>query len=179
MYSKHGSGNVIILDEKIFLLLFKQMKYSRIAYLMRFVAIYASKIFLVTYIVLMLWLVMNRSIVLLPYLMGPALSLLLVDFLRRFINRKRPFESLGFKSLIEHEVGCSFPSKHGTSAFAIAFAMMWVHPLIGYVGIILALLTGLSRIMVGVHYPSDIIGGLLIAIVVSLLSYSALFVFLL
>ncbi|MDF1617769.1 phosphatase PAP2 family protein [Petrocella sp. FN5] len=160
-----------ILDEKIFLLLFKQMNDNRIAYVTRFVALYASKVFLVTYVLIMLWLVVNRAFILIPYLIGPALSLLSVIVIRRFINRKRPFEIMGFKPLIEHEKGCSFPSKHGTSAFAIAIAMMWVHPLLGCLGILMAVLTGISRVMVGVHYPSDIVGGLLIAILLSQLTY--------
>lgn len=165
-----------ILDEKIFLLLFKQMKDNRIAYVIRLVALYASKVFLVTYVLLMLWLAVNRAFMLLPYLLGPALSLLSVIVIRRFVNRKRPFEIFGFEPLIEHETGCSFPSKHGTSAFAIAIAMMWVHPLLGCIGILFAVLTGISRIMVGVHYPSDIMGGLGVAMIVSLLTYMSSFI---
>ncbi|PKM55448.1 MAG: phosphatase PAP2 family protein [Firmicutes bacterium HGW-Firmicutes-5] len=158
-------------DEKIFFLLMGQMKNKEVAYVMKFIAVYSSSFFLVIYGILFIQLLITKDLIFIPYVIGPAMSLLSVMILRRFIKRKRPFETFDIKPFITHEKGASFPSKHGTSAFAIAIAMMWVHPLIGSIGLLLAVLTGLSRVMVGVHYPSDIIAGVFIAILVSQLTY--------
>ena len=159
------------LDQRIFILMFGLTKNKTSSYIVKNIAAQSSGFFLMTYGLSIVYLIMTRDLILLPFIIGPGLSLLSVIVIRHFVKRKRPFELFDIEPLIVHEKGSSFPSKHGTSAFAIAFAMIWVHPLIAGIGIILALLTGISRIMVGVHYPSDILGGLFIAIVMSQLTY--------
>ena len=62
--------------------------------------------------------------------------------------------------------GFSFPSSHSTAAvtcygsIARFFKTRWLYIAAG----ILVLLVGLSRILVGVHYPTDVIGGYLLGI---------------
>lgn len=53
----------------------------------------------------------------------------------------------------------SFPSDHATAAFAIAVAILLRHRKGGIVALALAVLVSLSRVVVGVHYPSDVPGG--------------------
>ncbi len=159
-----------LLDEKLFFSLIKHTQNKKIGFLVKLIAVYSSVFFIVFYGMFTVYLITTRNPNLLPFIIGPALSLLSVIVIRRFLKRKRPFETYDIKPLILHEKGTSFPSKHGTSAFAIAFAIMWLYPFWGGIGFILALLTGLSRIMVGVHYPSDILGGLLIAMITSVLT---------
>ncbi|PKM66613.1 MAG: hypothetical protein CVU95_10045 [Firmicutes bacterium HGW-Firmicutes-2] len=166
------------LDDKLLLILMKQTENKMIAYIMKFIAVYASKIFMTIYGVYIIFLIIIRDPILIPFLVGPLLSLLSVVIIRHFVKRERPFVMYAIEPLISHDKGPSFPSKHGTSAFAIAFAIFWIHPLIGGVAIVLALLTGISRIMVGVHYPSDILAGLLIAIGMTRLAYVISFILL-
>jgi undecaprenyl-diphosphatase len=53
----------------------------------------------------------------------------------------------------------SFPSDHATAAFAIAVAILLRHRKAGVVALALAVLVALARVVVGVHYPSDVLGG--------------------
>ena len=67
------------------------------------------------------------------------------------------------------ETGYAMPSGHATLAGTIA-AYAWftkeIHKNLKYLIIILALLTGLSRIYLGVHFVSDVLAGLLIGFVI-------------
>lgn len=85
-------------------------------------------------------------------------------------NRPRPFITLSdqIEPLIKHNVDWSFPSDHTVAAFAIAtllsmFFKRWRITVILY---LLAIGVGLSRIAAGVHYPTDIIAGAILAILV-------------
>ena len=66
----------------------------------------------------------------------------------------------------------SFPSGHSAGSFAAMFALYkWVPKKIGIPALVLASLVALSRLYVGVHHPTDIIGGCIIGFVCSVLAY--------
>ena len=57
----------------------------------------------------------------------------------------------------------SFPSGHTGCVFAVASVLFYMMPKkVGIPAMIIASLVGISRLYVGVHYPTDIIGGFLI-----------------
>jgi|SRR5215211_1729880 len=62
----------------------------------------------------------------------------------------------------------SFPSDHATAAFAIAVAILLRHRKGGIVALVLAVLVAVSRVVVGVHYPSDVLGGALLGTLAAL-----------
>lgn len=84
-----------------------------------------------------------------------------------FYNRERPFEALSFDPLIHKLSDGSFPSGHAAFFFALGFGIWQVNKKWGGILIGAALVNGIARIFVGVHYPSDIAGGLLIGLLVS------------
>lgn len=90
-------------------------------------------------------------------------SLTFNQFLLVFLHRIRPYE-LGFTHLLVSPTpDWSFPSDHATAVSAIVAAFWFQHvrwPLL--VGLPLAMLICISRVYVGVHYASDIAGGLAI-----------------
>ncbi|MEV4845161.1 phosphatase PAP2 family protein [Micromonospora matsumotoense] len=63
----------------------------------------------------------------------------------------------------------SFPSNHATIAGALATAVLLLSPRWGLLAAPLALLAALSRVFVGVHYPHDVLAGLLLGVAVTLL----------
>jgi membrane-associated phospholipid phosphatase len=62
----------------------------------------------------------------------------------------------------------SFPSAHATSSFAVATAMTRVEPL-GALAFALAIALALGRPYLGMHYPSDVLAGALLGIVLGLI----------
>jgi undecaprenyl-diphosphatase len=56
----------------------------------------------------------------------------------------------------------SFPSDHATAAFAIAVSILLRNRRIGLLALAMAVVLAVARVAVGVHYPSDVVGGALI-----------------
>lgn len=80
--------------------------------------------------------------------------------IKPFFGRVRPNVSLGLAS----SPSPSFPSNHAANSFAIAFVLSWYYIRLTPMWFLWACLVGFSRIYVGVHYPFDIIGGLVVGI---------------
>ena len=94
-----------------------------------------------------------------------VLSSVTVGVLKYFVKRKRPFEViLELESLKIGIDQFSFPSGHTTAAFALAatIAFLTPNPFISTVFVVLAAIVAMSRVYLGVHYPSDVTAGALI-----------------
>ncbi len=68
----------------------------------------------------------------------------------------------------------SFPSGHTTAAFSSAVMTLLFYPNLAAPCLILALITGVSRIYLGVHFPTDVAVGAVIGSTVSILIYNYL-----
>jgi undecaprenyl-diphosphatase len=93
-----------------------------------------------------------------------VVSHLVVQLVKRTVVRRRPAWSAGCINLVAEPDPFSFPSGHATASMSVALVYgaafpAWAAPLL-----FLALLVGFSRIRLGVHYPSDVLVGQLIAI---------------
>ncbi|MFA6325099.1 MAG: phosphatase PAP2 family protein [Candidatus Paceibacterota bacterium] len=84
--------------------------------------------------------------------------------LKIFIHTARPFNFFTNVVPLMHPTDYSFPSGHSTFFIALALAIFFYHKKIGYYFIFFAILIGLARIMAGVHFPIDILGGYIIGI---------------
>jgi undecaprenyl-diphosphatase len=86
-------------------------------------------------------------------------------------DRPRPYEAHPGEAhlLLAPSPDPSFPSDHATGAYAIAFAILLRHRRGGVVALVLATLVAGSRIALGTHYPTDVLGGALLGGLVALL----------
>ena len=103
------------------------------------------------------------------------ISGIITQVVKRTVNRLRPF--LIMKDLHIKKIGIddfSFPSGHTTAAFSSAVMTLLFYPHLTAPCLILALLAGLSRIYLGVHFPTDVVAGAFIGSTVSLLLFSYL-----
>ena len=83
--------------------------------------------------------------------------------LKNIIARTRPYEVVeGLNRIIGAQSDFSFPSGHSGASFAVAVVMFMEMPKkYGVPALIVATLIAFSRLYVGVHYPFDVIAGVL------------------
>ncbi|MEU7061065.1 phosphatase PAP2 family protein [Streptomyces sp. NPDC046197] len=90
--------------------------------------------------------------------------------IRGFVERPRPFlDHQGLDVLVSGKTDYSFVSDHATITMAMAVGLFVANRRFGLVGIGLALLEGFCRVYMGVHYPTDVIGGFALGTAVALL----------
>jgi membrane-associated phospholipid phosphatase len=108
----------------------------------------------------------NREAWLICAALGPiAIGLNFV--LKEIFRRSRP-ELEGLPPLGKAPSSLSFPSAHATSSFAVATAMTRVEPW-GALAFLLALALALGRPYLGMHYPSDVLAGAVLGVLLGLI----------
>lgn len=99
-----------------------------------------------------------------------SLAVLVNVPIRGFVERPRPFlDHTGLDVLISGKTDYSFVSDHATITMAMGVALFVADRRFGMAGIGLALVEGFCRVYMGVHYPTDVIGGFALGTAVALL----------
>ena len=95
-----------------------------------------------------------------------VIGLVVVNFtVKPLVNRPRPWVVIeGFVNLVEEKDPHSFPSGHTNAAFAFAVALCMTAPRrwMKIAAVCAGVVMGLSRLYVGVHFPSDVLAGAVI-----------------
>ncbi|MBK3588224.1 phosphatase PAP2 family protein [Streptomyces microflavus] len=102
--------------------------------------------------------------------LAAALAVVINIPIRGFVERPRPFnDHEGLEVLIHGKTDYSFVSDHATLAMALAVGIFVANRKFGFVALGLALFAGVSRVYMGVHYPTDVIGGFALGTATALL----------
>ncbi len=90
--------------------------------------------------------------------------------------RPRPFVTLPphtFTQLVSHPADASFPSDHAAGSFGFAAGVWGAGPRwVQWVFTLVAVLVMIARVFVGLHWPTDVLGGFVIGTLCGLLSHS-------
>ncbi len=93
-------------------------------------------------------------------------------YLKSVFDTQRPFVSIsGIVPLFQHEADGAFPSGHATFFSALAVMMWFYHRRIALSLGAVAIIVGLGRVISGVHFPIDILGGYILGFLISVISY--------
>jgi len=132
------------------------------------VAVTTQKNWIAPLLAVVIWLVWKggrrgRAAVMLALLAVGASDVISARVLKPGLGRLRPCHELENVRLL---VSCggkhAFPSSHAANSFAVALTLAYFYRRYTSLCLALASLVGLSRIVVGVHYPGDVLGGFIL-----------------
>jgi undecaprenyl-diphosphatase len=124
-------------------------------------------------IVIFLWFKRMRGLAL---VLAIALAVSISDFLgatlKELIARDRPCHVLShIKDIANCSNSFSFPSNHAVNSFTFATIVTLAYKNLSFLLYISALLVGYSRVYLEVHYPTDVLSGALLGILIGFLGY--------
>lgn len=97
------------------------------------------------------------------------ISQIIVHSLKRLLSRERPYKILEHLNTFGINLkDYSFPSGHTAASFSIATTISLTIPRLTIVVITIAIIVGISRIYLGVHYPTDVAAGIIFGTLPSL-----------
>lgn len=91
--------------------------------------------------------------------------------LKPLIGRVRPYDVKGIEPFIEKLHDGSFPSGHTLASFEAAGALMLRDKRFGIPALVLAIVIAFSRLYLYVHYPTDVIAGIVLGLLFAFLAY--------
>lgn len=90
--------------------------------------------------------------------------------LKPLVARQRPFDGLDIALLINAPTDFSFPSGHTLSSFAASVSILFYSRRWGVAAVALACVIAFSRLYLYVHFPTDILGGIILGIICAAVS---------
>ncbi|MDR7870625.1 MAG: phosphatase PAP2 family protein [Tissierellaceae bacterium] len=99
-----------------------------------------------------------------------GLSQIIVQSLKLILSRERPYNILEQLNTFGINLNdYSFPSGHTTASFSIATVIALNIPMVSILTFLIATIIGISRIYLGVHYPTDVAAGIILGVGSSIL----------
>ncbi|WP_397536552.1 undecaprenyl-diphosphatase [Rummeliibacillus pycnus] len=96
-----------------------------------------------------------------------AIALFINVIIHMVYYHPRPFVAHHVHKLVPHAADSSFVSDHAILVFAIAWTLLLRNTRGKYIILLWATMVGLSRVYVGVHYPFDVIGSIVLSFATS------------
>lgn len=104
--------------------------------------------------------------------LGMLLALALNQPLGQAVGEARPYAALPDVLVLVHRTtDFSFPSDHAVMAGAVAAGVLLANRRLGAVAVVAALLMAATRVYVGAHYPGDVLAGLTLGALVTVVGY--------
>lgn len=130
---------------------------------------------MISYPLLLVWLFLQRDAdALVRGILVPMDAFILLSVIRYWIGAKRPYEVFEVEPVIPKKTkGNSFPSRHVFSVFMIAMTYLAFapSPLPGIGMILIGILLAFVRVISGVHFPRDVIAGMLAGVVSGIIGF--------
>lgn len=113
----------------------------------------------------------SRGIFFYPLLAGLSAAFVINTIIYSFYKKGRPAELKSTKLLIPVPQNPSFPSQHAAFTFGISFYILFYSVPTAIVFLVCSFFVGISRVFCGVHWFSDILGGIISGFLSSLIIY--------
>jgi undecaprenyl-diphosphatase len=97
-----------------------------------------------------------------------AVALVANQVIHSIWDRPRPYETHRISHPWSSSTDASFPSDHASASLAIAFAVLALDTAVGAVFLVAAVLIAVGRVLIGAHYPGDVLASLAVALVSAL-----------
>lgn len=148
-------------------------EYTMLNPVMVFMAKYMVYVLIVAVIVYLFSRNKTNKIMVLCGVITFAISEMLGKMAGTLYSNFQPFAELSnVHQLIEKEVGNSFPSDLTILFFSVCMTFWLFKRGWAFLWVVLAILVGVSRIWVGVHYPADVVAGALISVIIATIIYT-------
>lgn len=139
-------------------------------FLFKFCAEYLIYSLPIILIVLWLWPEKAKKVALRALFSAILAWPVLANIIGHFVHRTRPFENGLVQELIFHRPTYSFPSDHAAALFALAFSFWFSgYKKLSLSMFILGIVIVFFRVATGIHFPSDIIGGIAVGLLAAYL----------
>ncbi|MGG0657101.1 undecaprenyl-diphosphatase [Rummeliibacillus pycnus] len=129
--------------------------------------------YVVVLLLLFLWFIGNKQkgieirYTALYAVFSSAIALFINAIIHMIYYHPRPFVAHHVHKLVPHAADSSFVSDHAVLVFAIAWTLLLRNTRGKYIVLLWATMVGLSRVYVGVHYPFDVIGSIVLSFATS------------
>lgn len=150
------------------------LSHDKLFYIFKIIYKYLPKIFMLIYALTLVYIYEIRNMWVIRDFLITLMAFIIGTVIRHIINRKRPYE--GENAIIplirKSTVGHSFPSRHAFSASIITVLAFTLSVKYGLILAVLAIITAITRVIAGVHYPLDVLGGLVLGGCITCILYT-------
>lgn len=143
---------------------------SAIKKALRIINLVSTVLSIFVFMYMLFYFISISPLVLFGYLMALAVPFAAVSVIRRLINAPRPYEMPDFVGhLPKKKGGCSFPSRHAFSIFAIGSLCLFVNLPLGVITLVFGVIMCFCRVVLHLHFVRDVVCGALVGIISSVI----------